>query len=120
MHAFEHWLPCNIGLTWNTRCGIPAMLQPMTCPNNILRSLTFGQTLRAIFALAFAVMIGAMLLTFPGPLFYKVAKIPDRSSEWSTPTLSNDSDVQTVELRNRAADALALLEAKSVTVGSAR
>jgi hypothetical protein len=96
------------------------MLQSITNQNYIHCLPTYRQTLRAIFALAFLMMIGAMLLMFPGPLFHKVAKIPHYSSELSTPTPPNDAEAQTVELRKTAVDALASLKAKSVIAGSAR
>jgi uncharacterized membrane protein YedE/YeeE len=95
------------------------MPQSIANAHNILRALNSGGKVRAIIVLVFAVIIGVMLLTFPGPLFKKVTKPLHYRSEWTTQTLP-DANAQTIELRQRAAAALALLKAKSVRASNER
>jgi hypothetical protein len=96
------------------------MPQPIANGHNILRMLSSEKTLRAIVVLVFVFMIGVMLLIFPGRFFHKAAEPVHNSSEWTTQASSTDADRQTMELRHRAAAALALLKAKTVRLSNER
>jgi hypothetical protein len=96
------------------------MTQSITNDHNILRILSSEKTLRASVVLVFVFMIGVMLLIFPGRFFHKAAEPIRHSSEWTTQASSTDADRQTMELRHRAAAALALLKAKAARASNER
>lgn len=84
---------------------------PRTISNghDVFRMLSPEQRLRVVFVLIFAVLIGVLLLKFPGPLFREAANSPRFSPEW-TETLPMAADEQIVAMRQQA---LAALEAIS-------
>jgi len=93
-------------------------LQSIANGHNIFRMLSSEKILRAVVVLVFGFIFGMMLLIFPGPLFHKTAEPILNSSERPTQTSSTDADRQTMELRHRAAAALALLKAKTAQVSN--
>jgi hypothetical protein len=117
LRAFHRWLLCNIEQKIIARSPMSSTIVPKI---NLLRLLTVGPIIRFFVALAILATIGTLLRTLPEPLIQKVVKIPPPVNfERSNPAPPNDSEVQIVELRQRATDALASLKAKSVTANSA-
>lgn len=121
--TFRTWLKVaecrgafDIGIS---RILMPAMPRIIANKYAIFRMLKPTQWLRVIIVLLCVAATVMLLLKFPGPLFQKVAKAPRFSPEW-TQTLPMDADMRTVKLRQRVADALADLKAKSVHVSENR
>ena len=76
---------------------------PRTISNghDVFWMLSPEQRLRVVFVLIFAVIIGVLLLKFPGPLFREAANSPRFSPEW-TETLPMAADEQIVAMRQQA------------------
>jgi hypothetical protein len=88
---------------------VSLFMHPMISPNNTVAS---APTRRALVVLIIAATIGVLLLQFPGPLFQGTARAPSFSPQLIEMLPMNADHEEILEMRQRATDAMAALEAK--------